>query len=94
MISATVGEAMEDEDQKSLLEVKTGVLNTFEGENYEVHGGVYLAPEAYLRMNSELVRLRERTVESSVALPVVAIGAALLGLAAGYLLGSRSDDDA
>ncbi|HEY0882232.1 MAG TPA: hypothetical protein VGD87_11905 [Archangium sp.] len=81
------------EDDKSLLEVKTGVLSTFEGESYEVHGGVYLAPEEYLRLNGELQRLRERTVETSLALPVVAIGAALLGVAAGYWLGARGDGD-
>lgn len=80
-------------DDKALLEVKTGVLNTFEGEAYEVQGGVYLSPQEYLRMSAELARLKDRTVETSLAVPVVAVGAALLGLAAGFWLGSRGDDE-
>lgn len=80
-------------DEPGLVEVKRGTLETFEGESHAVEGGVYLAPQEYLRMNAELSRLKERTVETSMAVPVIAIGAALLGLAAGYWWGSRGDDE-
>lgn len=80
------------EEEQALVEVKRGTLHTFEGEPREVEGGVYLSPQEYLRMTGELARLQERTVERSVALPVVAIGAALLGVAAGLWWGRRRDD--
>ena len=80
-------------DETGVVEVKSGTLETFEGESQQVQGGVYLSPQEYLRMNGELGRLRERTVETSMAVPVIAIAAALLGLAAGYWWGSRGDDE-
>jgi hypothetical protein len=77
-----------------LIEVKTGVLQTFDGEPHEVHGGVYLSPEAYLSTEAELLRLREKLLEESAAvIPALVLGGALLGLAAGFWLGRRGDDD-
>jgi hypothetical protein len=77
-----------------LLEVKKAVLHTFDGEAHEVEGGAYLSPEAYLRTNAELEQLRvRREAEASAAVPMLVVGAALLGLAAGYFLGRRGDED-
>ena len=75
-----------------LLEVKTGVLHSYDGEPHEVEGGAYLSPEAYLRTSNELDKLRQREVESSLTMPALVFGAALLGLAAGFWLGRRGDD--
>jgi hypothetical protein len=69
-----------------LIEVATGLLHTPDGEAHEVQGGAYLTPEAYLMTNAELGKLRARDEASLV--PVI-LGAALLGLAAGYWLGRR-----
>lgn len=77
-----------------LLEVKSGVLHTWDGEAHEVLGGAYLPPAAYLTTNSELERLRQhRAAHASMQGPVLVLGAALLGLAAGFWLGRRSSDD-
>jgi hypothetical protein len=80
----------------TVVEVKNGTLHTFEGDEVEVHGGAYLSPEAFLTTNGELERLRDkqaRLEERSALVPSLIAGAALLGLAAGFYLGSRSDDD-
>jgi hypothetical protein len=74
-----------------LLEVKSGVVVTFDGEQHEVHGGAYLSPEGYLAANAELEQLRQREAEGVPG--VVLLGAALLGLAAGYWLGRRGGAD-
>jgi|GEM_PF-4839793 hypothetical protein len=76
-----------------LIEVKSAVIETYDGEPQRVEGGAYLTPEAYLRANAELERLREKEhgPSTSTTLPLV-IGAALLGLAAGYWFGRGSDD--
>jgi hypothetical protein len=77
-----------------LLEVNKGVVNTFDGAAHEVEGGAYLSPEAYLRMNAELEQLRKRReAEASSTVPMLVVGAALLGLAAGYFLGRRGDEE-
>lgn len=78
--------------ETELLEVKKGVLHTFDGEPHEVEGGAYLSPEAYLRTQGELEKLRQRHVESSVVTPVLVLGAVLLGVAAGFWLGRRGED--
>ena len=79
---------------ESVLEVKTAVVQTFDGEPREVQGGVYLSPEAYLSTEAELQKLRERRLQESAAIiPAMLFGGALLGLAAGYWLGRRSSDD-
>lgn len=75
-----------------LLEVKKGVLHTFDGEPHEVEGGAYLSPEAYLRTTGELDKLRQQHVESSIATPLLVVGAALLGVAAGFWLARRNDE--
>jgi hypothetical protein len=76
-----------------LLEVKSGVLHTFDGETHEVQGGAYLTPEGFLATSAELDRLRAHYAESQSNRGVVLVlGAALLGLAAGYWLGRRRDD--
>jgi hypothetical protein len=75
-----------------LLEVKKGVLQSYDGEPHEVEGGAYLSPEAYLRTSAELEKLRHREVESSMTMPALVFGAALLGLAAGFWLGRRGDE--
>lgn len=76
-----------------VLEVKSGKLETFDGESHEVHGGAYLSPEGFLATSAELDRLRahHREFHSSKG-PVLLLGAALLGLAAGFWLGRRGDD--
>jgi hypothetical protein len=76
----------------SLIEVQTGVLHTFDGEEHEVHGGAYLSPEEYLRTSAELARLRERRLDEGTSAALV-LGAALLGLAAGYWLARQDDDE-
>lgn len=78
-----------------LLEVKTGVLHTFDGETHEVQGGAYLSPEGYLTTHAELehMRAQRRAEAESNLVPVVVVGAALLGFAAGFWLGRRHDDD-
>lgn len=81
------------EEQVHLLEVKDGVVHTFDGEEHQVHGGAYLTPEAYLSTSAELDRLRTHHVENNSSKgAVMVIGAALLGLAAGYWLGQRRRD--
>jgi hypothetical protein len=76
-----------------LLEVKSAVLNTWDGEAVEVHGGAYLPPEAFLTANAELERLRERAAERTTAVAVgLVLGGALLGFAVGYQLARRRDD--
>ncbi len=78
----------------SVFEVKKGVLHSYDGEAHEVEGGAYLSPEAYLRTAGELESLRRRRLEESSAILVgMVFGSALLGLAAGYWLGRRGDDD-
>ena len=80
----------------TVVEVKSARLQTFEGEELEVHGGAYLSPEAYLTTNAELERLRERQAESSQKsrlVPTLVLGASLLGLAAGYWFARRSNED-
>ncbi len=74
----------------NLLEVHTGVLHTFDGEPHQVQGGVYLTPEAYLHTTAELEQLRQkREAEASNAVPALVVGAALVGLLAGFWLGRR-----
>jgi hypothetical protein len=76
-----------------LLEVRSGVLHSFDGEQHEVEGGVYLTPEAYLRTNAELDQLRQRReAEAAAKVPGLVLGAAVLGLLAGYWLGRRGRD--
>lgn len=80
--------------ESQLLEVKKGVVQGYDGEPHEVEGGAYLTPEAYLRTTAELEQLRQRKLhDSSNLMPAMVFGAALLGLAAGFWLGRRGDDD-
>ncbi|MBL8915516.1 MAG: hypothetical protein JNM17_32760 [Archangium sp.] len=77
-----------------IVEVKQAVVNTFEGEKLEVQGGAYLSPEAWLRTEGELERLRAKKAEleeKSLLVPSLVIGAAIAGIALGWWLGS--DDD-
>jgi hypothetical protein len=79
--------------ESHLLEVKDGVLNTFDGESHRVEGGAYLSPEAYLRTSAELERLRAyRAEHEREKWTAVVLGAALLGFAAGFVLGRRNDE--
>lgn len=76
-----------------VLEVKSGVLHTYDGEAHEVQGGAYLSPEGFLATSAELDRLRRHHADfQSNAGPIIVLGAALLGLAAGFWLGRRDDD--
>lgn len=78
----------------SLFEVKKGVVHSYDGEPHEVEGGAYLSPEAYLRTSAELEQLRRwKSADSSRTMPALVFSAALLGLAAGFWLGRRGDDD-
>lgn len=70
----------------NLLEVARGTLHTPDGVAHEVQGGAYLTPEVYLATHAELTALRAREVASTV--PLI-IGAALVGLTFGFLLGRR-----
>ena len=80
--------------EPQVIEVESGVLHTFDGETHEVHGGVYLSPEAYLSASSELTNLRRRhAAEASSALPALVVGTSLLGVALGFWLGRRGHDD-
>jgi hypothetical protein len=75
-----------------LLEVKSGVLHTFDGEAHQVHGGAYLTPEAYLHTTAELEQLRvRREAEASSGVPGLLLGVAVVGLVAGYWLGWRRE---
>ncbi len=71
-----------------LIEVATGVVHTPDGEAHEVFGGAYLSPEVYLATNAELTSLREREIASTM--PLI-LGAAVVGLTLGFLLGRRDD---
>ena len=76
--------------ESNLLEVHTGILHTFDGKPHQVEGGVYLTPEAYLHTTAELERLRQkREAEDSSTVPALVMGAALVGLLAGFWLGRR-----
>lgn len=72
----------------NVLEVSTAVVHTPEGDSVEVQGGAYLSPEAFLTTSAELNRLRERAAETNSVAGLL-LGAALVGLAAGYWLGRR-----
>jgi len=75
-----------------LLEVKSAVVHTWDGDAVEVHGGAYLPPEAFLTANAELERLRERAAERTNAMGVsLVLGGALLGFALGYQFARRRD---
>jgi len=61
----------------------------------EVRGGAYLSPEAWLRTESEVERLRAKTAEleeRSLLVPSMVLAAGLLGTALGFWLGRRSSD--
>ena len=73
-----------------VLEVKTAVVKTWDDEEHEVHGGAYLSPEGYLTSSGDVERLRRQAEGTAISL---VIGAALIGLAAGYWLGRRGGDD-
>jgi hypothetical protein len=76
-----------------VLEVDSAVVRTFDGEPHEVHGGAYLTPEAYLRTTAALEQLHQRQLaDRASTVPMLVVGAALLGLAAGYWFGGRSDE--
>jgi hypothetical protein len=78
----------------TVLEVKKGVLHSYDGEPHEVEGGAYLSPEAYLRTAAELDKLRQaRMVENGRFITGLIFSSALLGLAAGFWLGRRSGDE-
>jgi hypothetical protein len=80
--------------EPQVIEVRSGVLHTFDGEKHEVQGGVYLSPEAYLSASGELDQLRRRhAAASSSVLPALVVGTSLLGLAVGYWLGRRGRDE-
>lgn len=82
--------------QGTIVEVKNGVLSTFEDEQVEVKGGAYLSPEAWLSTEAELERLRASTAaleERSLLVPSLLAGAALLGAAVGFWFGRRSGPD-
>jgi len=77
----------------TVVEVKSAVVQSFEGESFEVHGGAYLSPEAFLSTESELNRLRQKQADleqRSHLLPSLVLAAGLLGVAAGYWLGRRT----
>lgn len=76
------------------IEIRDGVVHTFDGEAKQVAGGVYLTPSGYLARANELAELRAFKAETeSIRWPVVVVGAALAGLAAGFWLGTRRRDD-
>lgn len=72
------------------VEIRSGVLHTYDGEEIEVHGGAYLHPDGLLSTHAELEKLRNK--EPPIPSVPIILGAALLGLAAGFWLGRRSDD--
>jgi hypothetical protein len=81
-------------DESIVVEVKDAVVNTFEDQRMEVHGGAYLSPEAWLRTTSEVDRLRAKAAEleeRSLLVPSLLLTAGLLGAALGYWLGRRAD---
>lgn len=78
----------------SVIEVERAVVKTFEGDEVEVHGGVYLSPDAYLASTAELQKLKREDAQleaQSKLVPALIVGAALLGVAAGYWFGRRDD---
>ena len=78
-----------------LIEVSSGVVKTPDGESLQVEGGAYLPPDVYLRTHAELERLRQRQADAAAsnALPMLLVGASVFGLALGFWLGGRSEDD-
>lgn len=79
----------------TVIEVEKATLRTFEGEELEVHGGVYLSPDAFLAESAEKERLKRHEAqleERSSLVPALVVGAALLGVAAGFWFGRRDDD--
>jgi len=75
----------------ALIEVKAATLETFEGETKQVHGGVWMPPEEYLRLSARHERSQEAVPPSNDTLLLVGVGAALLGVSLGWWL-SRDDD--
>ncbi len=76
------------------IEIRDGLVHTFDGEEKQIEGGVYLSPAGYLAQSNELATLRAYKDETqSVRWPLVAVGAALAGVAVGFWLGTRRRDD-
>ncbi len=73
------------------VEIQSGVLRTYDGEEIQVHGGAYLHPDGLLSTHAEIEKLRNR--EPPLPSVPIILGAALLGLTAGYLLGRRGSED-
>ncbi len=80
--------------ETNLLEVATGTLTTPDGEQHQIQGGAYLTPEAFLHTQAELEKLRQAQLDAAAsrALPMLTIGAGLVGFAIGYWLARDSDD--
>lgn len=78
-----------------VLEVKSAVVKTFEGEAVEVSGGAYYPPEAVLQTNTELERLRLKSSQLDTlpnVLPGLVLGAGLFGFAIGLWLARRTNE--
>lgn len=87
--------AMQAYPYGSVIEVERALVKTFEGDEVEVHGGVYLSPDAYLASNAELEKLKRHDAQleqRSTLVPAMVVGAALLGVAAGFWFGRHRDD--
>ncbi len=78
----------------SVIEVERAVVRTFEGDEIEVHGGVYLSPDAYLANAAQFERLTQHDAQRAGrtnVVPTLVVGAALVGLVAGFWFGHRDD---
>ena len=81
---------------QNMVEVASATVRTYDGDSLEVQGGAWLAPEEVLRTTNEIERLRARAAEQDAltkVLPVLICTAGLAGLALGFWLGRRRDDD-
>ncbi|MFT3710338.1 MAG: hypothetical protein QM817_22170 [Archangium sp.] len=79
---------------EKIVEVRSAVVRTYEGEKLEVEGGAWLSPEAWLSTEAELERLRAKKQDfdkTSMVVPTLMVGAAILGAVVGYWI--ASDDD-
>ncbi len=81
--------------EEELVEIASGTFQTPDGQTVQIDGGAYLTPEAYLRTQGELERLRHyrAEVEASRLLPALVFAAGAAGVMLGFWLGRRSTED-
>ncbi len=78
---------------RTVLEVKDGVIRTVDGQTREVTGGAYLPSATLIEVASEVAALRAEVRvlrEPDAKLIALCVGLVVTGIAAGYVVGRIS----